>query len=411
MPLFKLNPSEVANRRALVVLNTLIDEGKSSRRFDTVSSLVADRTFGYTSGEKVEVGQRFSTSEGYTYEVISSESSDQHLTTSGGVKLKVIYLHLPAFPFEALKPAKDGVTDDLEKLNKAISTVISDGGEVVDLGSGDIYLSADPTNYKFVYLIGHNLTISGNTTSDFSVHENTYSYNTTAAAEGSTGGAGGNRSWTKKYSGSPCAIIVERTDVAGQPVVWGRFQTSHDGFIVSADSRKSIIFGVNDSQTDEGCFTGLTISKSSVLFNAERRDVDTIFYTQADTQSLFIDGASGEVRVRNSAVSTLSVQSTGVDSRARVWLQNDARAWSVQIHTSDTFRINDESGNGNVFLLNTGLAASALTMEAPGTLHLQGFPTSKLKLVDAGIVGATNDAWIQIAVGGTTYYLRAFLTK
>jgi hypothetical protein len=55
---------------------------------------------------------------------------------------------------------------------------------------------------------------------------------------------------------------------------------------------------------------------------------------------------------------------------------------------------------------NVGLGTSA-----PGSVLELNLATADLEIVDAGTAGATEAAWVEIQVGNTPYFLRAFATK
>lgn len=76
---------------AAVTLN--LDPDDAVRR-DNVATVIADTVMGYTAGASVQVsaGQYvLTTQEGFLYEVAASGATDHHVTTAGGVKLRVAH--------------------------------------------------------------------------------------------------------------------------------------------------------------------------------------------------------------------------------------------------------------------------------------------------------------------------------
>jgi hypothetical protein len=51
------------------------------------------------------------------------------------------------------------------------------------------------------------------------------------------------------------------------------------------------------------------------------------------------------------------------------------------------------------------------TLVLPGEASLPELPTAGLAVVDAGSAGATEQAWVEVQVGGATGYLRVYAAK
>lgn len=72
-------------------LNAALTEARAARRFASLSALLADSSLAYGAGARpVATGDRLVTAEGHRYEVAASGATDHHLTTAGGVRLRVL---------------------------------------------------------------------------------------------------------------------------------------------------------------------------------------------------------------------------------------------------------------------------------------------------------------------------------
>lgn len=388
-----------------------VEQGGNSRKafasaligqeVNNVTALLADTTLTYTAGTggSVTAGDIVRTrAEGFAYEVAASGATDHHVTTAGGVNL---YVRLTAdgwFPFEAMAWDKTGTTDALAKLNIAIAYMKSLGLAKIWVGSnGTLNLSADPTDYKFVYLSGSDITLAGGTTTDFAIHDRLDTYTTEAKATGSVGGSGNNQSWKRLFSGSPALTVWERTDVSPNPIVWGAIQANHDGFVISAGPfdathDKNLILGVKAEQNDEGNYPGLSIGGNNMIFNPGRRNWPVRFYCENNPDAAVMDGITGEFTFKG-LNGLMTLQGTGADSIARLYMRNDAQAWSIQTHSSDELRIKNESSGDPVVRFSTG-----------GEIGVGMAPTSTIPLSIAAdsyifrgydATGATNQITIQ----------------
>lgn len=97
----------------------------------TPSSLVADTTFTYTAGNPrtVAAGSKIITIEGgHEYLVLASSATTFDLQTAGGVKLSLQPDGDGWYRFDGMAPFKDGVTDNLAKLN----TLLNNKTTIVD---------------------------------------------------------------------------------------------------------------------------------------------------------------------------------------------------------------------------------------------------------------------------------------
>ena len=96
---------------------------------DDVAALQADTALTYSAGNgNVSAGDIVRTrAEGFSYEVVASGATDQHLTTAGGVKVKVLPDGRGAISAAALGVDKTGATD----CSAAINGVVGDVSEVV----------------------------------------------------------------------------------------------------------------------------------------------------------------------------------------------------------------------------------------------------------------------------------------
>jgi hypothetical protein len=90
------------------------------------------------------------------------------------------------------------------------------------------------------------------------------------------------------------------------------------------------------------------------------------------------------------------------DTRAEISNNGDA--------SRDIFAVSKTDGDGlALFVANNGdIGLGTATPESP--LHMV-LPTEDFEIVDAGTVGATQDAWIELEIGDVTYFIRLFLTK
>lgn len=93
--------------------------------FQSVSALIADERLAYVNGAafiRVDAGAIIDAG-GFLYEVAASDATDHHVTTAGGVKLKVLPFGGQSgatFLFEAFGPAMDGSADCSALLETAL---------------------------------------------------------------------------------------------------------------------------------------------------------------------------------------------------------------------------------------------------------------------------------------------------
>lgn len=109
---------------------------EAAKRFDSVSSLLADTSLTYTTGSfsTVAAGAVIETrSEGFAYQVAASGASDHHVTTAGGVKLYVLPenngYNVKAFGAKASGLVAD-VTTNSTAFSAAITAASASGGAV-----------------------------------------------------------------------------------------------------------------------------------------------------------------------------------------------------------------------------------------------------------------------------------------
>jgi hypothetical protein len=126
----------VASGSVVDVLFSAGNAAYSLQTFETVTNLLDDTTFNY---DNIGVGASFVTrKEGFSYEVAAAGATDQHVTTSGGVKLYI----LPAggsYPGDAMGLAGDGSAGDGAKINTLIDALYAAGGGKVLMTSGNLY--------------------------------------------------------------------------------------------------------------------------------------------------------------------------------------------------------------------------------------------------------------------------------
>ncbi|MBY6055378.1 hypothetical protein [Leisingera daeponensis] len=106
---------------------------------DDVAGVLADTSLTYTAGQPgtVAAGDVVRTrKEGFSYEVVASGATDNHLITVGEVKLKVLR-QSGEWPARAFGVAGDGVTDDTTAYNKAVAAA---SGGTLNIGDGYTYL-------------------------------------------------------------------------------------------------------------------------------------------------------------------------------------------------------------------------------------------------------------------------------
>lgn len=115
-------------------------EAEVCRVFGTPAEMIADTTLAHAAaaGKAVVVtGDRIRAGT-YLYTVVDSAATDQHLTTAGGVKVKV----LPPLDLRAFGAAGDGVTDDSVAAGLWIDAVVAANGTGL-VSTGD-YLLGTP---------------------------------------------------------------------------------------------------------------------------------------------------------------------------------------------------------------------------------------------------------------------------
>lgn len=139
-------------------VNAALLEARAARRLASVQALLADATLAYGAGSRpVAAGDRVETMDGHAYEVAAASSTDHHLATQGGVRLKV----LPG-PFGADLRAfgcrLDGSQDDTARLATALaafdtvlcpagtyrlaSLLVPGGKRIVTAGRGTVFQQA-----------------------------------------------------------------------------------------------------------------------------------------------------------------------------------------------------------------------------------------------------------------------------
>lgn len=111
-------------------------------RLDDVAALIADSSLTYTASQPgtVAAGDIVRTrSEGFSYKVASSGSTDNHVETSGGVKLYVVPLYgtsFPEYPFGATGADNSGAVAADDEYSALSATILAQGGGGVSFGSG-----------------------------------------------------------------------------------------------------------------------------------------------------------------------------------------------------------------------------------------------------------------------------------
>lgn len=109
---------------------------------EDVATLLADTSFDYSGADIVAADDIIQTAaEGFRYKVAASGATDEHVTTAGGVKLKV----LPGaygYNVKAFGATGDGTTDDITAVNLACSSVVALGGGTVYFPGGTYDISA-----------------------------------------------------------------------------------------------------------------------------------------------------------------------------------------------------------------------------------------------------------------------------
>ena len=123
--------------------------------FDDVTSLSAS-TDQLPEGLIVRTRQ-----EGYSYEVAAPGASDQHLTTTGGVKLYVIP-STDGYNVKAFGALGDGVTDDSAAIATAIDAIEAGGGDTLYYPDAGPYLQNGITPHytlKRLRVIGNSTTL------------------------------------------------------------------------------------------------------------------------------------------------------------------------------------------------------------------------------------------------------------
>jgi hypothetical protein len=134
------------------------------------AALVADTAFTYTSGQArtVSVGTRIvSVVGGHTYQVVASGASTFDLQTAGGVRVLLLPNGSGWYDFDGMAPFKDGVTDNLAKLQKLLDKMVfippeqGWNGPSINFSAGRYYFS-DTINLKCIVQLYGTTTGFGN---------------------------------------------------------------------------------------------------------------------------------------------------------------------------------------------------------------------------------------------------------
>lgn len=124
-----LDDADAAAQRATLGLTDAFTEAAATLK--DVTTLLADTGLTYTAGADgtVAAGDIIRTrSEGFSYQVVASAATDQHVTTAGGVKLKVLPGPRGA-SLKAFGAVGDGVTDDTTAVSVWLDMLIATQAE------------------------------------------------------------------------------------------------------------------------------------------------------------------------------------------------------------------------------------------------------------------------------------------
>jgi hypothetical protein len=111
---------------------------------ENVAALVANTTFTYTVGEAgtVVVGNTIMTrQEGFSYQVVSAGATNQHLTTAGGVKVRV-RVQSSVADLRAFNADNTGVVSASPQFQMAVDLLASTGGGTLFVSQGTYSLTA-----------------------------------------------------------------------------------------------------------------------------------------------------------------------------------------------------------------------------------------------------------------------------
>jgi hypothetical protein len=124
---------------------------------DSLAALIANTTFTYTAGQPLTVvsGNTITTrQEGFSYEVRPSNATNQHITTAGGVKLRV-RVQSSVVDLKAFNPNDTGAADTSTQFQAAIDLLAAQGGGTVFVPQGTFRINAQialKTNVSVVSL-------------------------------------------------------------------------------------------------------------------------------------------------------------------------------------------------------------------------------------------------------------------
>lgn len=94
-----------------------------------------------------------------------------------------------------------------------------------------------------------------------------------------------------------------------------------------------------------------------------------------------------------------------ISPAAQLVVSNSGNATEDLVHVSFT-----DAGNGDAFIIDKDGNIGILQKIPLSPLHM-GLPTEDFEIVDSGTIGATAAAWVEIQIGGVTFFLRAETTK
>lgn len=133
MTLASLNSPNFTGADLSARVNAILLEARSGRRFLSPAAVLADRTLGYSTGNRpVAAGDRVVTADGHAYEVALSAVTNHHVATAGGVKLYVLTGPL-GYDVLAFGADRTGAADSTAAVQKAIDIVkgLTHGGTVL----------------------------------------------------------------------------------------------------------------------------------------------------------------------------------------------------------------------------------------------------------------------------------------
>lgn len=103
-------------------VNAALAEVRAARRFASVAALLADSSMAYGTGSRpVAEGDRIESAEGFAYDVAAAAAPDLHVSTAGGVRLRVVPGADGGVGVDAFGALGNGTADDSPAIQKAVA--------------------------------------------------------------------------------------------------------------------------------------------------------------------------------------------------------------------------------------------------------------------------------------------------